>query len=92
MFHNRRSLKTNLDQGHSVPIRTCQRNVDQRFSESWSLAFFGSTEGAVKSIIRAQVLVLCVDVLALLAVLVLTISAGQVNVVGVETGHIKKER
>lgn len=76
-----------LDQRYSVSIRACNRDVDQRLPQCWSLAFFGSTIGAMQTVVWAEVLVLGVDVLSLLAWLVLATSAGQVDVVGVETGH-----
>lgn len=79
--------QTHLDQGHSVSIRAGYRDVDQRLPQCWSLAFFGSTIGAIQTVVWAEVLVLGVDVLALLAWLVLATSASQVDVVGVETGH-----
>lgn len=46
----------------------------------------------MKTVIRAQVLVLCVDVLTMLARLVLATCASQVNMVGVETGSKKTEQ
>lgn len=79
--------RTHLDQGHSVSIRAGYRDVDQRLPQCWSLAFFGSTIGGMQTVVWAEVLVLGVDVLALLAWLVLATSASQVDVVGVETGH-----
>lgn len=81
------SAQTHLDQGHSVPIRACYWDVNQRLPQRWSLAFFGPTIGAIQTIIWAEVLVLGVDVLALLAWLVLATGACQVHVVGVEAGH-----
>lgn len=60
------------------------RNVDQGFSESGSLAFFGSTVGAMKSVVGAEALVLGVDVLPLLARVVLTTCSSQVDQVGVK--------
>lgn len=79
--------QTHLDQWHPVSIRACDWDVDQRLSQCWPLAFFGSTIGAIQTVVWAQVLVLGVDVLALLAWLVLAAGAGQVHVVGVETGR-----
>lgn len=84
-----KNRNTHLDQGYSVSIRTCYRNIDEGFSESWSTAFFGPTVRAMESIIWAQALVLCIDMLALLAWLVLTTCARQTNVVRVITGHTK---
>lgn len=81
---------THPDQGYSVTIRTWYRNIDQGFSDSGSLAFFGSTVRAMKSIVRAEALVLCVDVLALLTWLVLATSTSQVNMVGVEARRKKR--
>lgn len=81
------SAQTHLDQGHSVTIRPRHRDVDQRLPQCWSLALFGSTIGAMQTVIWAEVLVLGVNVLALLARLVLATGAGQVDVVCVETGH-----
>lgn len=78
---------THFHQGHSVSIRACYRNVDQGFSESGSLAFFWSTMGVEKSIIRAKALVLGVNMLALLTWLALTTSASQVDMVGVKARH-----
>lgn len=45
----------------------------------------------MKSIIGVQVLILCIDVLTMLAWLVLATSAGQVDMVGIKTGHTKIE-
>lgn len=81
-----------LNQGNSLPIRACNRNINQGLSQSGSLAFSGSIEGAMKSIIGTQVLVLCVDVLPLLAWLVLTTRSCQVDVVGVKTKKKRRQR
>lgn len=75
-----------LNQRHSVSVRARNRNINQGLPQSGSLAFFRATEGAVKSVIGAQVLILRVDVLTLLARLVLTTRTCQVDLVGVKTG------
>lgn len=87
---NEKLSHTNLDQGNPVSIRAWYRNIDKWFFESWSLAFFRSTIGAIKSIIRAEILVLCIDVLALLTWMIVATSSSEVNMVGVKTGHRKK--
>lgn len=78
---------THLDQGYSVSIRACYWNKHQGLFECGSLAFFGSTVGAMQSIIGAQVLILSVDVLTMLARLVLATCTSQVDMVGVKTWH-----
>ena len=61
------------DQGHSLAVRACHRHVDQGLAEVGALG--------VSASVGAQILELCVDVLALLAQTVLAACTDQLHVV-----------
>ena len=73
-----------LDQGHAVPVRPRDGDVDKGVPDSGALAPLGPGVVGVEAVVGPQVLVLRVDVLALLARPKLTVRPREMDMVGVE--------
>ena len=70
---DRRSLVPHLDQGHAVPVRPWDGDVDQGVPDGRALAPLGPGVVSIEAVVGPQVLELRVDVLALLARAKLTV-------------------